>query len=245
MKDIRIKTRAAEVEYPTATLFEQLEDVMFDIPMPNFSLVIDRLKPTTGEVEKIKKLFIDRYQEIKDAISEDVPEVVEAYSHRTKKELKHAEKWYIEALAALGQAKQINEKSKGQRKFKAPKAKNQATLTKFIKYQKSDETLGLSSIKPDQIIGAKTLVCFNTKTRTLHYFIAKKDGLGIYRSSIDCFNEETSFKKKLRKPKEQLDKILSSTRAYFEREVKSIKSKPATTVGRIGSSTLILKAYRQ
>lgn len=244
VKDIKIKQRAVEVEYPTATLFESLEDAMHSYPIPNFRLVIERLKPSTIEIEKMKTTFNERRKEVMEALAGSDPDLVEAYSHRTKDELKFAVRWYQEALESLGEAKAIIPKDSKPRKPRAKKAKAPGSIVKHMKYQIADAETGLTSIAPEQIIGARSVVCFNTKTRMVHYFVAKDESLNVYRSSVDNFDETKSFKKKLRKPKEQLSVLLAGTRTYFEREFKNIRSKASETVGRIGPTTLILKAYK-
>lgn len=81
----------------------------------------------------------------------------------------------------------------------ADKAKAVKTMT----YQKKDEELGIESLSPARLVGAKAAILYNTKYRTLLRFVAKPgETLVVSGSSIRNHDEEKSTSKKVRKPKD-------------------------------------------
>lgn len=81
----------------------------------------------------------------------------------------------------------------------ADKAKAVKTMT----YQKKDEELGIESLSPARLVGAKAAILYNTKYRTLLRFVAKPgESLVVSGSSIRNHDEEKSTSKKVRKPKD-------------------------------------------
>ena len=95
---------------------------------------------------------------------------------------------------------------------------------KKVNYMKSCDELGISSIDPKKIIGAKKLVIFNTKYRYLQVFEASgHDGLMVKGTTIQNFDKDRSLMKTLRDPKSVLSKI-NNIRS-FNNTWSSIKTK--------------------
>lgn len=57
----------------------------------------------------------------------------------------------------------------------APKNINPAKMTSKMQYKKKDEALGLESLRPEVLIGAKQAIVYNTEYRFLMYFKAASD----------------------------------------------------------------------
>lgn len=96
------------------------------------------------------------------------------------------------------EAAEKTKKAKAQIK---PKTKPNTALLKSLRYSKGDETLGIQSVSPLKIIGAKKLLAYNTETRMATLYIAEdKNGLTVSGSSIKGYDEEKSYSLKIRKP---------------------------------------------
>lgn len=129
-----------------------------------------------------------------------------------------------------------------------PRKKKVIPHTKLVEkmsYLKQDDSIGMVSISPEGIIGAKTLIIFNTKTRKFGIFYAKdEDGLSVKGTTIINFDEDKSKCKTLRKPKEQLSELISGNKKKTEKAFGDIKSVETSLKGRINDSVLLLKTFR-
>lgn len=131
------------------------------------------------------------------------------------------------------------------RKPRTTKVKPAMILIKNLKFCKMDPTLGLESINPTAIIGAKTLVVFNTKTRKFGVIHASgTDGLSVKGTSITNFDAEKSISKTLRKPDEQITSLTSSTAKRMEILFKEIKAVETKISPRISEDILLLKIFK-
>lgn len=108
---------------------------------------------------------------------------------------------------------------------------------KNVTYQKNDEELGLESLSPARLIGAKAVMLFNTKSRIVSRFVAKPgETLKLSGSSLRNHDEEKSTSKKIRKPKEFFA-VKDRWEAYDL--LKTTERKAAT---HINSETMIISA---
>lgn len=171
------------------------------------------------------------------------PELRYAYKHYSGYQQRKIIKWYETLIEHA--SKYIDAPSKKKiRKVRKSKPKSASKLASKVKYLRSDPKLGVQSISADQIIGARAVLYYNVKTRNVHYVVSQTK-LSISRSSIQDFDPELSFRKKLRKPKQQIEQLTSSTRLFAVKTLNSIKAKNAETTGRINDSTLILKVFNK
>ena len=163
----------------------------------------------------------------------------EGYSHRSRKQIKSLIAFLQEvdsACTMLGQEAKINRKP---RKAKVvPKDKIVAKL----KYKKSDEPLKLVSINPADIIGAKELWIFNTKTRKLGKYVAGEfHDLGVKGTTITGFDEFKSVQKTLRKPVEQLKAFKDAGKVQLRKFLEDINAVDTKMNGRLNEETMLLK----
>jgi hypothetical protein len=102
--------------------------------------------------------------------------------------------------------------------------------------------LKLVSVNPADIIGAKELWVFNTKTRKLgKYVAAEYQELGVKGTSITGFDEKQSVAKTLRKPEEQLKEFKSAGKVALRKFLEDIKAVDIKLNGRINEDTVLLK----
>ena len=70
------------------------------------------------------------------------------------------------------------------------------------------------------------------------------DGFIVKGTSIKNYDEELSFKKKLRKPEETIDSINKVTKLRALKALKALKTAQKPTDARINSDTVILKVNK-
>ena len=167
----------------------------------------------------------------------------EAYKHNSRKNVNKLIEFYASIMAAC---EQIAAEQKVLKKPRAAKVKPAEDIVKKLKFMLSDTKLGITSAPPATIIGASSVVVFNTKTRKIGYYIAKTSaGLSVKNSSITEFTEK-STQKTLRKPPEQIKEFKEqNTQKRFETWfAKSVKTTETQLNGRFNEDTVILKVYK-
>ena len=111
-----------------------------------------------------------------------------------------------------------------------------------MKHLKQDDKLKLVSINPQDIIGAKELWVFNTKTRKIGKYIAAEfNELGVKGTTIIGFDPIKSVQKTLRKPEEQLKEFKSAGKVQLRKFLDDIKAVDIKLNGRINEDTVLLK----
>ena len=136
----------------------------------------------------------------------------------------------------LGQEAKVN------RKPRAKKAQPKEKIVAKLKYAKSNEQLKLVSINPTDIIGAKELWVYNTKSRKLGKYVAADfQELGVKGTSITGYNENNSVQKTLRKPEEQLKEFKAAGKVQLRKFLDEIKAVDIKLNGRINEEIILLK----
>jgi hypothetical protein len=163
----------------------------------------------------------------------------EAYSHRSKKQIRNLIAFYQEIKSACDM---LAQEAKVNRAPRARKAQPKEKIVAKMKYMKSNEPLKLVSINPTDIIGAKELWVFNTKTRKLGKYIANEYmELGVKGTTITGFNEHTSVQKTVRKPEEKLKEFKSAGKVQLRKFLDEINANDTKMNGRINEDTVLLK----
>jgi len=163
----------------------------------------------------------------------------EAYSHRSKKQIRKLIDFYNEVNSACNM---LMQESKVNRKPRAKKVVPADKIVAKLKYKKSDEPLKLVSINPTDIIGAKELWIYNTKSRKLGKYVADDfSELGVKGASITGFSETLSVQKTLRKPVEQLKEFKAAGKVALRKFLDEIKATDTKLNGRINEETILLK----
>lgn len=163
----------------------------------------------------------------------------EAYSHRSKKQIKAFIAFLTEiqnACTMLMQEAKVN---------RAPRAKKAVPAEKIVgklKYMKTNEPLKLVSINPADILGAKELWVYNTKNRKLGRYIAKEySELGVKGASIINFDENLSVQKTVRKPEEKLKEFKAAGKVALRKFLDDINATDTKLNGRLNEETVLLK----
>ena len=163
----------------------------------------------------------------------------EAYSHRSKKQIKNLIAFYQEIMMACDMLAQEAKVNRAPRKTKAvPKEK----LIAKLKFKKTDEPLKLVSINPVDIIGASELWIFNIKTRKLGKYVATEfNTLNVKGTTITNFDEFKSVQKTIRKPEEKLKEFKAAGKVQLRKFLDDINATDTKMNGRINEETILLK----
>jgi len=202
----------------------------------------------------IRKWYEDQYAEFSELLGpkkkndEWYDQLLEGYRHMDKTaQKKHYEtyKKIVDACDIIIGEQKLN------RKPRKAKEKSADKLVEKLKFKKTDETLGITSIPPTEIIGSEYLFVFNTKNRKLQMYQASttdpqrlgRGGFSVKGTTLTGFNEETSLQKTLRKPVEQI-KAFTSTRARAVKEFEAVKATETKLNGRLNEHCIILKTFK-
>lgn len=201
------------------------------------------VKPAHARV--IKGFYTFGQNELQELASGQADEQLrEAYSHVARKNIRKLIDFYQSIMDACDQ---IGAEAKLNKKPRAKKVKPAEELVKKLKFCKTDDSLGIVSVPPTQIIGSKEIWIYNTKTRKMGKYVANEfQELGVKGTSIINFNESTSVQKTMRKPAEQLKafKDLNTQKrvqTWFDKEVKTTEIK---LNGRFNEDIVILKVFK-
>ncbi len=187
----------------------------------------------------IKNLYQRQYDEYLELAEGGCDQLKEGYSHLTKAQVKKITAFYNEILTAcdmLAQEAKINKKPR------AKKPTDKSKLVAKIKYLKQDDKLKLVSINPQDIIGAKELWVFNTKTRKLGKYVAQEYlELSVKGTTITGFSENLSVQKTLRKPEEQLKEFKAAGKVQLRKFLDEIKAVDIKLNGRLNEDSVLLR----
>ena len=187
----------------------------------------------------IKDFYQRQYDEYLELQEGKCEQLKEAYSHLSKVQIKKIAQFYSEIISACDM---LSQEAKVNRKPRAKKPTDKFKLVAKVKYLKQDDKLKVVSINPQDIIGAKELWVFNTKTRKLGKYVASEySELSVKGTSIINFDENKSVAKTLRKPEEQLKEFKSAGKVQLRKFLEDIKAVDIKLNGRINEETILLK----
>jgi len=176
-------------------------------------------------------------EEISELITKKPRDLIEAYSHRTKSQIKRFHKFLS---SIISDADSYINASKNSRKTRKPKIKTAQSQIKNLKYMSESNSLRIKSIDPIKIIGANRLFLFNTKYSKLTELVSSS-GFEIKGMQILNYDKTISREVKLRKPEEFLPIVLSKMPSFINNRWKELTTKTGSTNGRLNSNTLILR----
>lgn len=224
-------------------IFSLIESAL-DSSDPEFSLynVLKLENASQALAKKILSKYASLMGEYDELIDKKTPDLVEAYSFIGLRERKRM-RAYLQNI--LNDA----EKYVGVKKVvvRKPRAKKPVPVEKVVskyKYKKEDDTYKLKSVDPSRIVGAKTILTFNTKYRYFTLFVSKDEkGFEIKGNTIYGYDEEKSIRKGSRKPEQVLLEILKTTKAKTIKVIENLPSKPKGLNGRGSDDAIILKVF--
>lgn len=196
---------------------------------------------------KIVDLIQPRIDELNEVSAGKDSQLMEAYKHLGKRDIKAHIKMYEGIIndAMAYKTSKIATRAKPKRKPVPPERQ-----VKGLKYLKEFPELGLKSINPTEILGMSELWTYNTKTRKLGRFVVSMHGemsislLGVKGSAIIGFDELKSTCKTLRKPAEKLAEFKTQGKPGLRKFMDTIKSVETKLKGRISPETILLRAIK-
>ena len=242
---ISIQDRVRESSYKMTEEIEtaiesfQLDPEAFD---PKAFKVLNTLKAKQAKAAHariIREFYTRDLQELQEAATTKDEQLKEAYSHLSKVQLRKITAFYQEIVSAC---EMLAQEAKVNRKPKAKKAVPAEKIIAKLKYKKADEPLKLVSINPADILGAKELWTYNTKSRKLGKYIASEFvDLGVKGTSIINFDENKSVQKTLRKPIDQLKEFKAAGKVALRKFLDDINAVDTKMNGRINEEIMLLK----
>jgi len=238
VKDIAI-TMVRDIDDIIETFHENPEE--FDPKAFKVINILNGNQVKAGHARVIKEMYASEmadYDALVNGTADE--ELKEGYKHRSKKQIKNILSFYQEIISACDM---LAEQAKVTRKPRAKKPIAKDKLIAKMKFKKSDDALKLVSITPTEIIGAKELWVFNTKTRKLGRYIADEmtGPLTVKGSAIVGFDEHKSIQKTIRKPEEKLKEFKTVGKVALRTFLDTINATDTKMNGRINEETILLK----
>lgn len=138
-----------------------------------------------------------------------------------------------------------NTKASKERKPRKKKEVSASKLINKLNYQKEFVKLKIKSIVPESIIGSQQLWLYNTKYDQLTMLNAiSSSGLTVKGSTITGYDPDASVKKKVRKPEQTIQKVLSGGKQILTKLMSTLTTKPIEVNGRVNNDTIILRAIK-
>ena len=199
---------------------------------------------TQAHARRIKKDWENELVEFEEVVKGVDEDLKEGYSHLLKNKrmegLIELVNRFIDACDVI-----IGE-SKATRKQRKKKPVSVDKQIAKLKFKQTDAGLGITSVNPANIVGATMAVIYQCKYRKLGVYVADDErGFKVKGTTILNYNEKSSTKKTLRKPKEQLGFAKKATKhkfgKWFEAEVKTTETK---LTGRFSDDTIILQVFK-
>jgi len=210
----------------------------------NFSLYthLKGLDAATQTAHDIIRAYREMEAELSELLVEKTEDLVEGYSHMT---LSQQTKLLKLVSSFINDSEKFVLSKKATRKPRAKKATPATKQVEKVIYQKESAEYKITSTSPAYIVGATEVYLFNTKTRVIKYLVTNNnDGFIVKGTSIKNYDEELSFKKKLRKPEETIDSINKMTKLRALKALKALKTADKPTDSRINADTVILKVNK-
>jgi hypothetical protein len=189
--------------------------------------------------KRIGEMYIDTAAELREAIEGTDPQLVEGYSHFTKRELKKFADFVDGIISDCNQQVQTAKANRAPRKRKEKPASVQVAR---MKYLKEFAELNLKSIKPEGIINSTEVWVYNTKYRRVGVYKADNGVLAVKGTTVLGFSVTESKQFTLRKPADFF-KGLTIGKRPLNAKMKTLTTKSAVPNGRINEETIILGAF--
>lgn len=207
--------------------------------MPNLQSLIITMGISGPMTKKISESVTPKIEHLEEVIAGKDKQLVEGWSNLSKAQLKKLLSIYTSLMERLQQAKVT-----APRKKRESKPKPAGIIVQKMKYMKTSDELGITSVSPATIVGATEVWLFNTKTKKLQQYLAT-DGTAISVKGTTLINWDVtkSKAKTLRKP-ETLGTILDKGKRAFGQFMKTIKSKEFDLNGRVNEDCLIIGTFK-
>ena len=227
---------------------------------PQRMLLIVGAKPNHAKIiASIYKPAFDDFEELinppstkkMNELEKDLHEQLqEGYSHLSKNIIKNQFKMYKTIMDACDNIVLKGKVTRKPRKKKAISAEKQVSKFKYLDHHPETKSI---SVNPADIVGASSIIVYNSKTRKLGVYQAQNvdptgmgrdgSGLSVKGTTIQGYDPNISVQKTLRKPIEQLAKFKKIAKRSFKKEFDAINSVEIKMNGRFNDHSLIIKVF--
>jgi len=196
-------------------------------------------------IAMIREVWTKKLAEMNELLEGKDAQLVQAYSHYSKQQVKNTIKFIELVLSDLNSYISVKKTAKAPRARKAVPVEKIVSKLKYLKAFKDPAIkLDLISISPVKLHGCSEAWVYDTGKRKLHHFIADEYSktLSVKSNTLLGFDSTQSESKTIRKPGEQLKEVMGSkpaARKFF----KDIKAVATTPNGRFNDKMVILKAF--
>jgi hypothetical protein len=188
--------------------------------------------------KRVGEFFLPVRDELKDAYDGVDEQLIEGYSHISRRDLKRFIKFMEDICSSCDQQVQ---NSKATRTPRKRKPLSPMKVVARVKFQREFDELKLKSIKPMDMVNTTEIWVYNTKYKKIVRY-TNNDVLGIKGTTIVGFDVDNSKQWTLRKPEEFFKGLAMGKRA-LNNAIKSIKTKPTTPNGRLNENCVLLGAF--
>jgi hypothetical protein len=222
--------------------FEDLEDQLITHAgkvQPNAISYLRAQAVPTALITRIRPVFQKRRDELAEAQAGTCAQLAESYAHFKARDYKRYLEFYDSLLADFDAYGRVKRATKTTR---VRKPVDRVRLVKNLKFLKSCPELKVTSIQPQDIVGANTLWVYNTKNRKLGKYVAEDNNtLGVRGSTILGYDPVKSVSKSLRKPEQQLAEFLKAGKIALRKFLDDIRAVEVELNGRINKNMLLLR----
>lgn len=194
----------------------------------------------------IVSVWKKKLSEFEEVLKGQDAQLVQAYNHYTKTQIKNFIKFIEQVLSDLNSYINVKKASKAPRKRKPVPVEKQVAKFKFLKeFKDAASKLELISLHPVKLHGASECYLYDTSKRKLIYLVADEYSktFSIKGNAVLGFDNSKSQTKTLRKPKEQLNEILKLGKPAGRKFFSEIRAVATTPNGRSNENIIILKAW--
>lgn len=196
-------------------------------------------------VHIIANIWKKRRTELEEVTKGKDTQLVQAYSHWSKIQVRNMLKFVDQVEADLNSYISVKKAAKAPRARKAVPVEKVVAKLKFCKEFKDQATkLDLTGLHPVKLHGCAEAWVYDTAKRKMHHYIADEHSktLSVKGNTLLGFDTRLSEVKTLRKPAEQIKEIMGSKPAArkFFKDIKAVSTAPN---GRFSLTMLILKAF--
>lgn len=189
---------------------------------------------------QIVNMISEYYQPKLDELNERDAQVTEAYGSDRARLKKFYTEWFND-IERYGSNRKVSKVRKPRKK----KEKLAVDVIKRLKYQKEFKPLKIVSVSPIEIVGCQQLWVYNTKYKQLAvYHASGPAGISVKGTTLTGFEQSESEYKTLRKPEEQITKLLSTGKIGLRKFMGEMKTKARKPNGRINENIVILKVLK-
>jgi hypothetical protein len=193
-------------------------------------------------VSNIADIWKKKQSEFEEVVKGKDAQLVEAYSHLTKIQMRNVLKFCETVINDCGTYVQIKKVERKPRAKKAVSPEKQASKFKFLK---DFPELKLTSLPATALVNKAEAWLYDTKKRKLIHIVADEytKEFTIKSNSIIGFSTAETTQKTLRKPAEQLKAITGAGKPAARKFFKDIKATEVAWNGRGTENIIILKSW--